>query len=171
MSDNEIYLLIKHIKSVPWRIVLSHIEDARCLKVKVRCQSRWPRRLRHRSSATHLPRLRVRIPQGAWMSVCCDCCVFSGRGLCDGLITRPEESYRLWCVVVCDVRNLRNQKAIDSDWYQHRRVMMEYFSACLSQCSIFMLSGGSTTRTCRLFTCSDCKETIAVSCVNIQDYS
>jgi hypothetical protein len=28
--------------------------------------------------------------------------VFSGRGLCDGLITRPEESYRLWRVVVCD---------------------------------------------------------------------
>jgi len=25
----------------------------------------------------------------------------SGRGLCDELITRPEESYRLWCVVVC----------------------------------------------------------------------
>jgi hypothetical protein len=25
------------------------------------------------------------------------------RGLCDGLITRPEESYRLWCVVVCDL--------------------------------------------------------------------
>jgi hypothetical protein len=24
------------------------------------------------------------------------------RGLCDGLITRPEESYRLWRVVVCD---------------------------------------------------------------------
>jgi hypothetical protein len=27
----------------------------------------------------------------------------SGRGLCDGLITRPEESYRLWCVIVCDL--------------------------------------------------------------------
>jgi hypothetical protein len=26
----------------------------------------------------------------------------SGRGLGDELITRPEESYRLWCVVVCD---------------------------------------------------------------------
>jgi len=26
--------------------------------------------------------------------------VLSGRGLCDKLITRPEESYRLWCVVV-----------------------------------------------------------------------
>jgi len=24
------------------------------------------------------------------MSVCCECCVFSGRGLCDGPITRPE---------------------------------------------------------------------------------
>jgi len=28
--------------------------------------------------------------------------VLSGRGLCDELITRPEESYRLCCVVVCD---------------------------------------------------------------------
>jgi len=36
------------------------------------------------------------------MSVCCECCVLSGRGLCDGLITRPEESYRVGCVVVCD---------------------------------------------------------------------
>jgi hypothetical protein len=37
------------------------------------------------------------------MSVCCECCVLSGRGLCDELITRPDESYRLWCVVVCDL--------------------------------------------------------------------
>ena len=28
--------------------------------------------------------------------------MLSGRGLCDGLITRSEESYRLWRVVVCD---------------------------------------------------------------------
>jgi len=39
------------------------------------------------------------------MDVCCECCVLSGRGLCDELITRPEESYRLWCVVVCDLEN------------------------------------------------------------------
>jgi len=32
-------------------------------------------------------------PAGAWMSVCCECCVFSGRGLCDGLIIPPEELY------------------------------------------------------------------------------
>ena len=36
MSHNEIYLLIKYIKSVLWRVAkrLSYIEDARCLKVK-----------------------------------------------------------------------------------------------------------------------------------------
>ena len=26
-----------------------------------------------------------------------------GRGLCDELITCPQESYRLWCVVGCDL--------------------------------------------------------------------
>ena len=36
MSDNEIYLLVKYIKSFLWRVAkrLSHTEDARCLKVK-----------------------------------------------------------------------------------------------------------------------------------------
>jgi len=29
------------------------------------------------------------------MFVCCECCVSSGRDLCDELITRPEESYRI----------------------------------------------------------------------------
>jgi hypothetical protein len=31
-------------------------------------------------------------PSGA-MDVCCECCVLSGRGLCNGLITCLEESY------------------------------------------------------------------------------
>jgi hypothetical protein len=34
----------------------------------------------------------------------------SGRGLCDKLITRPEESYRLWCVVVCDLETSRMRR-------------------------------------------------------------
>jgi len=46
------------------------------------------------------------------MFVCCECCVLSGRGLCDELITRPEESYLLWCVVVCDLENLKNEEAM-----------------------------------------------------------
>jgi hypothetical protein len=45
------------------------------------------------------------------MDVCCECCVLSGRGLCDGLITRPEESYRLWRVVVCDRETSKNEEA------------------------------------------------------------
>jgi hypothetical protein len=42
-------------------------------------------------------------PGGGRFSICCECCVLSGRGICDELITGPEESYRLWCVVVCDL--------------------------------------------------------------------
>jgi len=42
-------------------------------------------------------------PTGEWMFICCECCVLSGRGLSDELITRPEESYRLCSVVVCDL--------------------------------------------------------------------
>ena len=67
------------------------------------CRSQWPRGLRRRFTAARPLRLWVRIPPVAWMFVCCECCVFLGRGLCDGLITRPEESYRLWRVVVCDL--------------------------------------------------------------------
>jgi hypothetical protein len=55
----------------------------------------------------------------------------SGRGLYDGLITRPEESYRLWwCVLVCDfgasrVRRLKLIKGckcrIEEEEQQHKR--------------------------------------------------
>ena len=65
-----------------------------------------------RPAAAHLLRSWVRIPPGAWKFVCCECCVLSGRGLCDELITRPEESYQLWCVVVCDLENLKNEEAM-----------------------------------------------------------
>jgi hypothetical protein len=55
------------------------------------CRSHW-----RRSTAARLLRSWVRIPRGAWFYVCCVL------GLCDELITRPEVSYRLWQVVVCD---------------------------------------------------------------------
>ena len=70
-------------------------------------RSQWPRGLRRRSAAASLLRWWVRIPPGAWMFVCSECCVLSGRGLCDELITRPEEFYRLCCVVVCDLETSR----------------------------------------------------------------
>ena len=67
----------------------------------------WPRCLRRRSVAARLLKSWVRIPPGAWIFVCCECRVLSSRGLCDELFTRPEESYRLWCVVVCDLETSR----------------------------------------------------------------
>jgi len=36
------------------------------------------------------------------MFVCCG-------GLCDELITHPEEFYREWCIVVCDPEYLMNE--------------------------------------------------------------
>jgi hypothetical protein len=56
-----------------------------------------------RPAAAHLLKYWVRIPRGAWIFVCCECRLLSGKGLCDELITRPEESYRMCCVVVCDL--------------------------------------------------------------------
>jgi hypothetical protein len=47
-------------------------------------------------------------PDGAWMSECCE---LSDRGLCVRLITRPEESYRVWCVWVWSW-SLDNEEAL-----------------------------------------------------------
>ena len=74
------------------------------------CRSQWPRGLRRMSFSALLLKLWVRFPPGAWLFVCCECCVLSGRGLGDGLITRPEEPYRLWCVVVCDLETLKTRR-------------------------------------------------------------
>ena len=52
---------------------------------------------------------QVQVPTGG-MDVCRECCVLSGRGLCDEPITRPEESYRLWRVVVCDQETSKTRR-------------------------------------------------------------
>jgi hypothetical protein len=85
------------------------------------CRSQWWRGLRRRSTAARLLRTWVRIPPGVWMFVCCVCCVLSGRGLYDELITCPEESYRLWCVVVCDHETSWYEEAIARDGLQNQR--------------------------------------------------
>jgi hypothetical protein len=61
-------------------------------------RSQWPRDLRCGSATARLLGLRVRIPTKAWIIVVFGCCMMSGRGLCFGLTSRPEESYRVWCV-------------------------------------------------------------------------
>jgi hypothetical protein len=59
------------------------------------------------------------------MSVCCECCVMSGRGLCDGLITRPVGSYRLWRVVVYDQKTSKNEEA--KTRYQAVKIQSQWF--------------------------------------------
>ena len=60
-----------------------------------------------RPQAARLLRSWVRVPPEAWIFVCCECRALSGRGLWDELVTRPEESYRMCCVVVCDLETSR----------------------------------------------------------------
>ena len=64
------------------------------------CPFQWPRGLRRGSATARLLGLLGSIPFGS-MDVCpLWVLVLSGGGLCVGLITRPEESYRVWCVWV-----------------------------------------------------------------------
>ena len=60
-------------------------------------RSQWPRCQRRRSAGPRLLGLRVRIPQGAWTQISCDCYVLSGRGLCYG--TDPP-SRRVLLIVI-----------------------------------------------------------------------
>jgi hypothetical protein len=56
------------------------------------------------------------------------CCVLSGRDLCDELITRPEESYRLWRVVVCDQETSCDEEAIARAGLQSQRNKLTLFA-------------------------------------------
>jgi hypothetical protein len=74
------------IRLSPFHLFVPHVNAKR---------SQWLHGLKHASAAACLIGLQVRIPPGAWQSVCCDCCVLWGRVLCDGSMTRPGDSYRL----------------------------------------------------------------------------
>jgi hypothetical protein len=83
-----------------WRHKTKYVYDNFTLPYIFLDRSRWPHDLCCGSAATCLLDLWVRIRLGIWIFVYCECCVLSGRGLCVGPITRPEESYRVWCVWV-----------------------------------------------------------------------
>ena len=71
------------------------------LLLKQHSRSHWPRGLRCRSVAARLLGLRVRIPSGTWTSVCCECCVLSGRGVCVRLISPRGVLPSVVCVTEC----------------------------------------------------------------------
>jgi len=68
------------------------------------CRPQWPRGLRSGPAVARLLGLPVWMPPGSWMSLVM-CYV---RGLCDGPITGPEGSVRVWCVRVRS-RNLSEE--------------------------------------------------------------
>ena len=59
-------------------------------------RGQWPRCLQERVCGRSIAGIVFSNPAGSWISVCCECCVLSGRGLCVGPITRPEAFYRMW---------------------------------------------------------------------------
>jgi hypothetical protein len=75
-----------------------------CTFTLVFCRSQWPRCLRRWSAAERFIGSWVRIPPGAWMFVSCTVFLSSGRGLCDGPIPRPDESYPMWCVCLSVIK-------------------------------------------------------------------
>jgi len=79
----------------------------------------WMRRLRRGSADARLPGLRVRILPGVWMSVSYECCVLSGRGLCDRPISHPGESYSV-CVCVCVSSVARDKIPLHLQWVSWR---------------------------------------------------
>ena len=66
------------------------------------CFKLWPKQVFVRSKAWVFGCLLAGIaglnPTGSMDVVPYECCVLSVRDLCFGLLTRPEESYHLWCV-------------------------------------------------------------------------
>jgi hypothetical protein len=66
------------------------------------CRSHLSRCLRRGSAAARLLALWVRIPPAAWMSVSCECCVLSGRGLCVGADHSPRGVLENYGVSECD---------------------------------------------------------------------
>jgi len=98
----------------------------------------WPVPVTARSKVSVCGRSPSKIvgsnPTGSWMFICCECCVLSGRGLCDELITRPEESYRLWCVVWWDLETSWMRKPWPIGGCRTKNNIYIYIYMCVCVC-------------------------------------
>ena len=142
--------------------------------------SPWPRGLRRGSVVARLLGLMVRIPQATWLSVCCDCCVLSGRGLCVGPITHPEESCRV--NVVCLSAIVKPRSWGGPGPTRGCRAIKKYRTYCRETCyfmfefpwiiSLYYIKNQQDTTLTVLFI-SNCKITLHVSdafCVHHEEY-
>jgi len=74
-------------------------------------------------------------PAGEFRCVSCECCVLSGRGLWDGPITRPEESYRVSCV---------SMSVIDEPHRAMRQINMKLNSLLVERSTVGSFYWGKT---------------------------
>ena len=78
--------------------------------------------------------------------------MLSGSGLCDELITRPEESYRLCCVVVCDLETSRMSAPYIYD-ISHLRVKSGDIWLTAEECGCSSAGGVMKFGYCRIRLC------------------
>ena len=77
---------------------------------------RWPYGLRRTSAVALLLGSRVRICWGHGCSSVVFVVSCAGSGLCDELITRLEESHRLWCVWLCVIKKPQQWDGLSPSW-------------------------------------------------------
>jgi hypothetical protein len=96
-------------------------------------RSQWPSGLMRKSADTRLLVLRVRIPPGEWMFVCCECCVFVS-------LRRADHSSRgVLPTVLCPCvwsRNLKNEEARTRKWVVEEERKKERKCSVFSICPI-----------------------------------
>jgi len=101
-------VLLPHVHQRKCIVLVIYIHFSVCIHIFLSLSYHWLVPVAARSKVHvcgHSPAEMVgSIPTGS-MDVCL-LWVLSGRGLCDKQITCPEESYRLWCIVVCDLETL-----------------------------------------------------------------
>ena len=90
-------ILLNAISYVPRFEWPSRVDDLNFAEgVGFSCRSPWPHGLGVGLQPLACWDWGFKSRRGHGCLVPCECCVLSGRGLCVGLITRPEDSYRVW---------------------------------------------------------------------------
>ena len=143
-ATNCVWTKLHKLKGV-WLEMLHKLQQVKCgshriyvclfilLKMLVTaycCRSRWPRGIRRGSEVGRLLELRVRISPETWMSVFCECCVLSGRGLASGwsfVQPRPKCSY--------------TNVVFLSEMFLLWNLIFEHFSKICQEYSIFIKIG------------------------------